>query len=277
MMKVKTLYKISLISIALVLLLVSSIASAATAESVSPMITETKITTSGSARYPAIYGDKIVWEDRRNEYENPNIYMYDLSTKKETKITTNESLPEFPAIYGDKIVWSDRRNSGSNPPTEIYMYDLSTSKESRISPSDYYSYWYLGFPKINDDKIVWQDWDGVDASNIHMYDLSTSTQVQITFSGDAYGPDIYGDRVIYIDKRNRVYDIYMYDLSTQEEKKIITSRLGSCPVIYEDRIVWQDQRNDNIENWNPDIYYYGSAEGHEYPDLQVGDEVNPRT
>jgi len=24
------------------------------------------------------------------------------------------------------------------------------------------------------------------------------------------------------------------------------------------------------------IYYIGSAEGHEYPDLQVGDEVNPR-
>ena len=23
-------------------------------------------------------------------------------------------------------------------------------------------------------------------------------------------------------------------------------------------------------------YYNGSAEGHEYPDLQVGDEVNPR-
>ncbi len=24
------------------------------------------------------------------------------------------------------------------------------------------------------------------------------------------------------------------------------------------------------------IYYIGSAEGHEYPDLQIGDEVNPR-
>jgi hypothetical protein len=24
------------------------------------------------------------------------------------------------------------------------------------------------------------------------------------------------------------------------------------------------------------LYYIGSAEGHEYPDLQVGDEVNPR-
>ena len=28
---------------------------------------------------------------------------------------------------------------------------------------------------------------------------------------------------------------------------------------------------------NRKIYYFGSAEGHEYPDLQVGDEVNPRT
>ena len=27
----------------------------------------------------------------------------------------------------------------------------------------------------------------------------------------------------------------------------------------------------------PEDYYIGSAEGHEYPDLQVGDEVNPRT
>jgi hypothetical protein len=25
------------------------------------------------------------------------------------------------------------------------------------------------------------------------------------------------------------------------------------------------------------FYYFGSAEGHEYPDLEVGDEVNPRT
>jgi len=25
------------------------------------------------------------------------------------------------------------------------------------------------------------------------------------------------------------------------------------------------------------VYYIGSAEGHEYPDLQVGDEVNPRS
>jgi hypothetical protein len=33
------------------------------------------------------------------------------------------------------------------------------------------------------------------------------------------------------------------------------------------------------EDLPPDlgIHYIGSTEGHEYPDLQVGDEVNPRT
>ena len=31
-----------------------------------------------------------------------------------------------------------------------------------------------------------------------------------------------------------------------------------------------------LMNGSPIYYYIGSAEGHEYPDLQVGDEVNPR-
>mgnify|MGYP001007001714 CR=1 FL=1 len=60
--KVKTLYKISLISIALILLLVLSTASAVTAESGSPTITETQITSNLSDQMqPNIYGDKIVW------------------------------------------------------------------------------------------------------------------------------------------------------------------------------------------------------------------------
>ena len=29
-------------------------------------------------------------------------------------------------------------------------------------------------------------------------------------------------------------------------------------------------------SWDLNIYYIGSAEGHEYPNLQVGDEVDPR-
>jgi beta propeller repeat protein len=62
------------ISLVLFLILVSSAATAA------PLtITETRITTSGSASNPDIYKDKIVWQDTR--YSGNDIYMYDVSAK----------------------------------------------------------------------------------------------------------------------------------------------------------------------------------------------------
>lgn len=44
----------------LFLILVSSTVSAAAEQSVSPELNETKLTTSGSAGFPDIYGDRIV-------------------------------------------------------------------------------------------------------------------------------------------------------------------------------------------------------------------------
>ena len=70
--------------------------------------TETRITSSGTAANPDIYGNTIVWQDTRNG-GNPDIYMYDTSTKKENRVTTSGSATT-PAIYGNLIVWSDGRN-----------------------------------------------------------------------------------------------------------------------------------------------------------------------
>ena len=68
-----------------------------------------------------IYGDRIVWQDIAMETDD--IYMYDLSSHKETQITNRGSATN-PAIYGDRIVWKDDRNgNGAN----VYMYNLSTS------------------------------------------------------------------------------------------------------------------------------------------------------
>ena len=66
---------------------------------------ETQITTSGSADYPAIYGNRIVYADDRKG--NSDIYMYDLSTKKETQITSSPDNQVSPAIYGNRILWKD--------------------------------------------------------------------------------------------------------------------------------------------------------------------------
>lgn len=99
------------------------------------VLTETQISTGGEAPYgfsPAIYEDKVVWQDSRNRFNNQgtdDVYMYDLSTKKETRITTpNDRLGGKPDIYGNRIVWDDWSNGRS-----IYVYNISTSNRSQIS------------------------------------------------------------------------------------------------------------------------------------------------
>jgi beta propeller repeat protein len=266
MNKKKTLCKISLVSIALILLLVSSVALAATEndtgnatikddyassttlatteESASSKVTETQISTSGFAHNPVIQGDKIVWYDDRNG-KSFDIYMYDLSTKKETQITTTEGTGINPAIYGDRIVYSNSVGP------EIYIYDLSTKKETQINTGGLASN-----PAIYGNRIVWEDYRSGNA-DIYMYDLSNKKETQITSSPDAQThPAIYDNRIVWEDDGGEDdgwvnHGIYMYDISTNKKMKISAKESAWDPAIYGNKIVWQYQRNGNN-----DIYIY---------------------
>ena len=221
---------------------------------------ENRITASGSADKPAIYGDRIVWEDWRRGavWENDHsvrfihdVYMYNISTSKETQITTSGSAGH-PAIYGDKIVWVDSRRGG-----QIYMYDISTSKETLISTSGKaYS------PAIYGDKIVWEDRrSGYNNNTIYMYNISTSKETQISTSGKANNPAIYGDKIVWVDRRSGYYNnnIYIYNISTSKETQITTSGSVGNPAIYGDRIVWTDSQKVS------DIYNYNISTSEEIP------------
>src|SRR5690606_3835068 len=207
---------------------------------------KTQIHTSGITYSPAIYNNKIVWagsgngtiiDKNKNLIGESNIYMYDLSTSRETRITTS-GLASNPAIYGDRIVWLDQRNLDilTGGRGDIYMYDLSTQKESRISYSEQSS------PSlaIYGDRIVWQDGRNL-KEDIYMYNLSTQKETRITTSGSAMGPDIYGDRIVYSDNRQRLppgdgyfCDVYMYDLTAKpiEPQAGFTSNVtsGTAPL-----------------------------------------------
>ncbi|MEM3662717.1 MAG: clostripain-related cysteine peptidase [Sulfolobales archaeon] len=201
-------------------------------------------TAPGDQWWPAIYGDKIVWEDYRSDWCG-DIYMYDLTQQKEIPICTAPGYQGYPAIYGDKIVWHDWRNDDG----DIYMYDLTQQREIPIctAPGVQWS------PAIYGDKIVWEDarnreWD------IYMYDLTQQKEIPIcTAPGDQLHPSIYGDKIVWHDWRNGGADIYMYDLTQQKEIPICTAPGDQAvPAIYGDKIVWEDYRNGGA-----DIYMWG--------------------
>ena len=206
---------------------------------------QTQIPINESASNPAIYDNKIVWvghrlndiaiDENNNSISRSDIYMYDLSTKKETRVSTSGRASN-PAIYGDRIVWPDSRNLDFLTETgDIYMYNLSTEEESRISYSEQSS--SASPPAIYGDRIVWCD----SHNNIYMYDLSTQKETQITTSGSAMSPDIYGDIIVDVDFREGLptgdgylCDIYMYNLTAKSIKPqaVFTSNVtsGNAPL-----------------------------------------------
>ncbi len=233
----KKIHSITLTSVTLVLFLflVTFTASATS----SSAITETRITTHGTADNPDIYGNKIVWQD--NRAGNWNVYIYDLSAKTEIH-TTNKTDQINPAVYGNLVVWEDERNGGH----DIYVEDVSTKKQTRITKSG-----EAHNPAIYGNRIVWQD-ERNGISNIYMYDLSAKKETQITTSGKAFDPKIYGDKIVWVDTRDGDYphnDIYMYDVSNKNETKISTTEFTSgdhrSPTVYKNKVVWVGPTNDD--------------------------------
>ncbi|HEX3013128.1 MAG TPA: hypothetical protein VHO92_02485 [Methanobacterium sp.] len=170
----KKIYSLALASAALVLVLIlfSSMASAATEKKFSPNINITQITTSGIATHPDIYSDKIVWEEDYSNGYASNIHMYDLSKQEEETEFSASGSPPYPVIYGNTIVWVDCRNGHRDHDRyisswDIYMHDISTGKETLITipPCN------AGSHDIYGNRIVWEH--GTDTVNIYMYDIST--------------------------------------------------------------------------------------------------------
>jgi beta propeller repeat protein len=244
----------------LFLILVFSTASAATAQSASLKITTTRISATGLSEYgcgPAIYGNYIVWEDVRNGQDKPDIYMYDVSTSKETRITTSGSASDL-AIYGNRIVWIDGRNGKNQDDNagghDIYMYDLSTHKEIRITnstiPADDFGYSLM--VAISGNRIMWGG-----TYRYCIYDLSTRKEIDINRI-DIINPAFYGNRIIGVtDIDGRPGNVNMYDLSTYKETLIPTIGDGFDPKIYDNKIVWEDFFNGYSGDPHiTDIYMY---------------------
>lgn len=219
---------------------------------------------------PRIYGDKVVWEDWRNdpdgdigaEYQNADIYLYNITTKEEQQITSDSSDQFHPDIYGNYIVWEDHRDTNPAGPNNqnIYLYNLETQEEQIIIDA-----WRSQIkPKIFGNYIVWEDWRYFGISNIFYYDITKEEENYITLdSYFQYNPKIHQNKIVWEDGRTGSFDIYFYDIDTNEKKQITTNtEQQNNPDIYKDLIVWVDYRNTIDQDYsNTDIFSYDLRNG----------------
>src|SRR5665647_1510057 len=262
----KKLHSVVLVSVALILFLIL----VSSASSASPKITETQITTSGSASNPDISGNKIVWQDSRLGNEKSDIYMYDIFTKKETQITNNGSNHYSPVIYRNKVAWMEWYvNPVDLVDGGFYMQDISTKKQRLIMTfSD-----LVDNSAIYGDKIVFEIYN-VASPGVYIYSLSTSKLE--TISESAFYPAIYGNKIVSVGYQDGIPgdgsdNIYIYDLSAKKQTQLTTNSSDSeNPVVYGNSIVWQDNRNGN---W--DIYAYDLITHQQIHTTNKSDQVEP--
>lgn len=197
-------------------------------------------------RWPAIYGDIVVWQDNRND--NWDIYGYNLSTQEEFQITTNSKDQLYPAIYGNIIVWQDERFGRR----DLFWYDLSTGIEGKI-PTESEAF---GDPAIYEDIVVWSG--STNASRqIHGFNLSTRQEFQVdTGSHSQFDPAIYGTIVVWVES-SWYSTICGYDLATEKEfeigakgKSLLTKSNQADPAIYGDIVVWTEGYDENVYGYN---------------------------
>jgi len=118
---------------------------------------------------PSVYDGKIVYQDDRNG--NWDIYVYDVNSQNETRITFDENEQILPEIHRDIVVWQDNRNGN----WDVYMHDLSTgvTKSIASSPNPEVR------PNLNENWIVWYEKTKDGLWHLWAYEIATGLKKEI--------------------------------------------------------------------------------------------------
>lgn len=152
-----------------------------------------------------ISGDKLVWEDTRNSGIS-NIYLYNVSTKQEKRITSVVSGNT--SISGNKVVYSKLI-----PPIYkhigVYLYDLLNSSEKLIG---YDSQGDCLYADISDDRVVWLEKEvNRDNWDVYTYNITHDYKQQVTAQPlDQFYPAISGENVIWPDQRDGKIEVHLF-------------------------------------------------------------------
>lgn len=254
-----------------------------------------------------ISNDYVVWSDLRNEKKpigelgsydvaNADVFLYDLRTGGERRLTADPSAQIAPKIWGHYVVWMDNASDAvKDYPSDwqIVLYDLETGKQKTITSGS----GGQTNPDISFGNVVWEDGRRVsdkilragenlpkNNTDIYMYRIDTGETIPVATEAYKEGsPQVSGNMVTWV-----AYDgSYRGDVFVRDTKSGKTRQLTglevdqSQPVINGGFVAWMDER-DGIsshdiggESHNSDIYLADLGQGTEVAVSGEGPQIRP--
>ena len=195
----------------------------------------------GDQDFPAIDGNLVVWQDRREG--NWDIRGRDLEDRGSFEVISRGGDQVKPAISGRIVAWEDHREGADRP--NIWYRNLDDDDPKRVTEND-----ESRDPAVSGEWIVFRtgepngDNQRVRAFNIRTGDtknLSDRTRL-------AGGPRISGTLVVWADRRNEEdFNIWGYNLATDTDdvRIAVEGRDQTRPDISGTVVVWEDARGDS--------------------------------
>lgn len=193
--------------------------------------TENRITVNPNTQgNPAIWGKYIVWQDDREHagalVSTFDIYLYDMDSKTETKISNTVGNHQEPVISDNQAVWINQVDGKR----QVWAYDISSGSLRRISSEN-----AQAFGLVFDGCIAaWMDCRGK-TFDIYMADTATGIEKQVTYGpGDEVDPLVSEGKIAWMVNYNGISQVYMYDSADGLTTKLTVGEENHRPLAFQE-------------------------------------------
>jgi beta propeller repeat protein len=191
---------------------------------------------------PAISGNLVVWEDRRDG--NLEIYARDLGGGPAIRLTETADTDELdPAVSGSRVVYSRRYADGG---CQIFMTDVVTRMTRQITSGP----GCFSRPDIDGDTIVYDNNPSGD-QDVYVYNLATGIEHRVVLAGVQRNAHVSGDwlsaeKIAQLPYPN--LDVKIYSIPRDAPFGAVTTEFDEqADDISGMRVAYQTNQNHNLD------------------------------